>query len=191
MEEFGVFLFFICGFIGCFVILPLWLGGTIKIKNKKDKLEELKKLQKETFEMMVVYNNHMNQLESSLCRRVGDVQNLIKEMQVPLEKYVYENLIKYNLKDFIKDNIQEKFEDIERKLKYQLEQDMYEIKHQVNEVVAHFEKDDRQRLIEYVEKSFETDGKQILLERLKNKQEIKMEIKLKLDLEKIKELLKK
>ena len=119
---------------------------------------------------MEEYKFYTNNLENTIYGRVHRVEYLIEKMKVPLEEYVYKELIQSNLKYLIRDDIQKKFEDIERVLKYKLEEDMCEIKREVEEVVAHFEKDDKQRLIEYVEKSFEKDGKQIILERLRGEE---------------------
>ena len=118
---------------------------------------------------MEEYKFYTNNLENTIYGRVHRVEYLMEKMKVPLEEYIYKELIQSNLEHFIRDGIQKKFEDIEGVLKYKLEEDMCEIKHKVEEVVAHFEKDDERRLIEYVEKSFEKDGKQIILERLRGK----------------------
>ena len=169
MQEFVVFILFICGFIGCLFVFPFWLGGNISIGEMKKTKEEIKKLQKEILDAMEEYKSYTNNLENTIYGRVHRVEYLIEKMKVPLEEYVYKELIQSNLKYLFRDDIQKNFEDIEKALRYKLEEDMCEIKHKVEEVVAHFEKDDKRRLIEYVEKSFEKDGKQIILERLKRK----------------------
>ena len=169
MQEIIIFIFFIFGFIGCLFVFPFWLGGSISIGEIKKTKEEIKKLQKEILDAMEEYKFYTNNLENTIYGRVHRVEYLMEKMKVPLEEYIYKELIQSNLEHFIRDGIQKKFEDIEGVLKYKLEEDMCEIKHKVEEVVAHFEKDDERRLIEYVEKSFEKDGKQIILERLRGK----------------------
>lgn len=170
MQEFVIFVFLLFGFIGCFFVFPFWLGGCISIGEMKETKEEIKKLQKEILDAMEEYKFYTNNLENTIYERVHRVEYLIEKMKVPLEEYIYKELIQSNLKYLIRDDIQKKFEDIEGVLKYKLEEDMCEIKREVEEVVAHFEKDDKQRLIEYVEKSFEKDGKQIILERLRGEE---------------------
>ena len=170
MQEFVIFIFMLFGFIGCLFVFPFWLSGGISIREMKKTKEEIKKLQKEILDAMEEYKLYTNNLENTIYGRVHRVEYLIEKMKVPLEEYIYKELIQSNLKNLIRDDIQKKFEDIEGVLKYKLEEDMRKIKREVEEVVAHFEKDDKRRLIEYVEKSFEKDGKQIILERLRGEE---------------------
>lgn len=80
-----------------------------------------------------------------------------------------ENIVIRQLRYYFNEEVKVGLDNIRTDLNLRFERDMYKIKNKVEEVVAHFEKDDRQRLIEYVEKSFEKVGKQFILERLKGK----------------------